>query len=480
MVNGALPKISVVIPNYNHGYCVGHALESVCSQDPPPHDVIVLDDCSTDNSVAVIQAFVTRYPFVRLIRYPQKSVDWLKAWAEHLPLLAGDFILSLGADDFIYPGFIREVSQIIRQYPQCGVVFTDWHLVDANRKVIGQTRSTVEAPCFLQGQQLVDQICKFNVFESSVGAVARKEHLLWINENNGAAMGPWNGSMGYPVIAMMQGACYIPCFLSASCHAPGPGRVNYTHRIFSDTRKATELYYVVAKFFRSIEIAPFVPPEMLQALEVKAMFCFNFEGRETVLWKRFTKRATTLINSGRLRLADEWLRQVTQVFPNQAEAYSDWGGVLIALGRPADAEAALQRAVELNPNIATAHCNWGVCLQARGAAAQAVAAYHRAAELDPQFDNAFANLGSALFTLNRFEEALQAQQRSVQLNPVAGDNFARLAKTFVALGRLEEAHQACFTAIELDPTQSEVRGTLDHVKNRLGLQGPEHQSGPGP
>ena len=467
MAEAAFPKVSVVMANYNNGACIGFALNSVCTQDPVPHDVVVLDDCSTDNSVEVIDSFVKKYPFVRLIRYPQKSVDWVQALFDNMPQSTGDYIISLSADDYVYPGYVKAVGQMIAQYPQCGAVFTDWHLVDMHRNVIGQMSSTVGAPCFLEGAQLADQICKFNVFESGFAAVVRKDLLVWFNQNKGVPMGPFHDSMGYPVLALKSGACYVPSFLGGCTNVNIPGKTRYSWGIFGDPVKSVQYFQNVVDFLSSPAVAAFVPQEVIEALTTKAMFCFNFNGRESVLWQRFAKRTGDLVRSGRFDMADQWLQHVLQAFPQQAEAYSDWGIVKYALGRHLDAEMAFRRAIELNPNMAAAYCNCGVCMQGRGALAEAEAAYRRALELDPNVGNGLANLGNLLVMEGRWQEALPVQQRLVQQSPQSAPSYASLANTLLALGRLDEALAACRKSIEIDPNLADARAIMDQLMTRL-------------
>jgi cellulose synthase/poly-beta-1,6-N-acetylglucosamine synthase-like glycosyltransferase len=52
----ALPRVSVVVPNFNYARYMAERLGSIFRQTHPVHEIIVLDDCSTDNSLDVIRA----------------------------------------------------------------------------------------------------------------------------------------------------------------------------------------------------------------------------------------------------------------------------------------------------------------------------------------------------------------------------------------------------------------------------------------
>ena len=51
----AIPRVSVVLPNYNYTEYIGHRISNVLDQTLPAYELIVLDDASSDNSVAVIE-----------------------------------------------------------------------------------------------------------------------------------------------------------------------------------------------------------------------------------------------------------------------------------------------------------------------------------------------------------------------------------------------------------------------------------------
>ena len=56
-----LPKISVIIPLYNAEKYIGDCLESLLVQTFQDFEVIVVDDCSTDNSVAIVQSYAEKF-----------------------------------------------------------------------------------------------------------------------------------------------------------------------------------------------------------------------------------------------------------------------------------------------------------------------------------------------------------------------------------------------------------------------------------
>jgi glycosyltransferase involved in cell wall biosynthesis len=97
--NGSRPMFSVIITNYNYARYLRQCIETVLSQDYPNVEIIVVDDCSHDESKSVIESFGAR---VKALFKPNGGVvsscnsGWLHA--------RGDMILILDADDFLLPG----------------------------------------------------------------------------------------------------------------------------------------------------------------------------------------------------------------------------------------------------------------------------------------------------------------------------------------------------------------------------------------
>jgi glycosyltransferase involved in cell wall biosynthesis len=66
-----MPRVSVVIPNYNHAAFLRQRLDTVFNKNLPPHEVIVLDDASTDDSLKIIEVYAEEMCQMRVCG------DWL-------------------------------------------------------------------------------------------------------------------------------------------------------------------------------------------------------------------------------------------------------------------------------------------------------------------------------------------------------------------------------------------------------------------
>jgi len=112
-------RISVVIPNYNYQQYVGEALDSVLAQSFPAHEIIVVDDGSTDDSVNVVASYGDK---VRLIE--QRNQHLSAARNTGIKAATGNWIALLDSDDLWHPLKLEFQVRALEQHP-------DWAFVSS-------------------------------------------------------------------------------------------------------------------------------------------------------------------------------------------------------------------------------------------------------------------------------------------------------------------------------------------------------------
>ena len=107
----ALPRVSVVVPNYNYALYLPQRIESICRQVLPFYELIVLDDASTDNSCEVLERLaLERGIHLRLVRNSRNSGSVFRQWAKGVELARGDLVWIAEADDLSEPDFLVRVA----------------------------------------------------------------------------------------------------------------------------------------------------------------------------------------------------------------------------------------------------------------------------------------------------------------------------------------------------------------------------------
>src|ERR1700729_1474103 len=102
---------SVLIPAYNVPGIIERAIRSAAAQTLPPLEILVIDDCSTDNTVEVVKTLAQDIPSIRLL---STSANSGPSAARNIGLRAakGDWIALLDSDDAWKPGRLKRLSEV--------------------------------------------------------------------------------------------------------------------------------------------------------------------------------------------------------------------------------------------------------------------------------------------------------------------------------------------------------------------------------
>jgi glycosyltransferase involved in cell wall biosynthesis len=110
-------SLSVIVPNFNDAGRLPRALRALLRQKPQPDEIIIVDDASTDDSIAIIESFQRRYRLIKLIRHPRNR-GAPAALNTGLAAATGEFVYFGASDDFVLPGFFDDALTALRAHPQ--------------------------------------------------------------------------------------------------------------------------------------------------------------------------------------------------------------------------------------------------------------------------------------------------------------------------------------------------------------------------
>lgn len=149
------PLLSVIIPNHNYGQFIAKAIECVSRQDYAPIELIVVDDGSGDDSVAVIEeAIATADIFRAELIALEKNVGKLGAINRGLKEVKGYFSIILDSDDYLLDNYVnRCVTRLVEareEDPEIGFIYTDCNLIAANGEALERGRSAAFDPGLLE------------------------------------------------------------------------------------------------------------------------------------------------------------------------------------------------------------------------------------------------------------------------------------------------------------------------------------------
>lgn len=101
-----MPKVSVIIPNYNHAPYLKERIDSVLNQTYQDFEVIILDDKSTDNSKDVIEQYRNHPKISHIIYNEINSGSTFKQWNKGIQMAKGEWIWIAESDDVAEPTFL--------------------------------------------------------------------------------------------------------------------------------------------------------------------------------------------------------------------------------------------------------------------------------------------------------------------------------------------------------------------------------------
>lgn len=142
-MNNNTPLVSVVIPGYNHAPYLRERIDSVLSQDYPCFEVIMLDDCSPDNSAEIMQGYADRFSKGEITAHAQDVSFWpnernsgntFLQWEKGIGLAKGEFVWIAESDDVATPDFLSKMMSKLLSTPDSVLAFCMSEMIDSYSK----------------------------------------------------------------------------------------------------------------------------------------------------------------------------------------------------------------------------------------------------------------------------------------------------------------------------------------------------------
>jgi len=124
-------KFSIIMPCYNAENFVGQAIQSILAQSYPDFELIIVDDGSTDNSVAIIEKFAKEDQRIALIKTANSGRPSI-ARNSGIQVAKGDILCFLDADDLYDPDRLKQVAVLFLEHLEFDVIFHDYSRIDPN------------------------------------------------------------------------------------------------------------------------------------------------------------------------------------------------------------------------------------------------------------------------------------------------------------------------------------------------------------
>jgi glycosyltransferase involved in cell wall biosynthesis len=133
-----LPRVSVIVPNYNHAPFLVRRLRSILDQTYQDFELIVLDDASSDDSLAIIRDCLGSHPY-HLVVNERNSGSTYRQWDKGLSLARGEFVWIAESDDVAEPTFLEKMVAALDQ-GDVAISYCQSLCIDAEDRVFGNIK----------------------------------------------------------------------------------------------------------------------------------------------------------------------------------------------------------------------------------------------------------------------------------------------------------------------------------------------------
>ena len=131
----ASPMVSVIVPNYNHDRYLEQRINTVLSQTYRNYEVIILDDCSTDNSRDIIERYRGHDKISGIYYNEVNSGSTFRQWVKGIDLCMGEYVWIAESDDWCENIFIEEIITGLTANDNCIIGYCQSYCVQDVNKI---------------------------------------------------------------------------------------------------------------------------------------------------------------------------------------------------------------------------------------------------------------------------------------------------------------------------------------------------------
>jgi len=178
-------NVTTILPNYNHARFLNERMLSVLNQTYERNEIIILDDCSSDNSQVIIEGFNEEGKIAHIGYNKSNSGSPFKQWIKGIEMAKGDLIWIAETDDLADAKFLEKIIPYFDD-PEVVVVFTDCKIINEESDVIYGNNTWIHDPSLdigfqmksWEGQDFLEKFNRYRNFVSNASsAVFRKDAI---------------------------------------------------------------------------------------------------------------------------------------------------------------------------------------------------------------------------------------------------------------------------------------------------------------
>lgn len=252
-----IPRISVIVPNFNHEAFLEKRLQSIVQQTRGDYEVILLDDRSHDGSLRILESYARQLQCPLLLNEVNSGNPY-QQWNKGVAAARGEFIWIAESDDFAERDFLEKMAARLEQFPQSGLAYCQSWVVDENERLLGLNDSWTrdldaarwQKDFYANGR---DEIRNYLVFKNTIpnaSAVLFKKSIF--NEIGRADetfsyAGDW-----HTWVRMLQISDLCFCSAALNYHRTHPATLR--KKALKGTRQVAEVYRILGWMLNHADI----------------------------------------------------------------------------------------------------------------------------------------------------------------------------------------------------------------------------------
>jgi glycosyltransferase involved in cell wall biosynthesis len=115
-------RITVVVPAYNEEKLLRRCLDSLVQQEPPPDEIVIVDNASTDSTPDIIKQFIADHPELKVVSVYETKKGCPAARDAGWRAASGDIIVHIDADSVVPPGWMAKIHTALAEDPTVGAI----------------------------------------------------------------------------------------------------------------------------------------------------------------------------------------------------------------------------------------------------------------------------------------------------------------------------------------------------------------------
>jgi glycosyltransferase involved in cell wall biosynthesis len=204
------PSLSVIMPNYNHGRFLRQSLAAIAEQSYQPAEILVVDDASTDDSLAILSELCFNNRRIRLLRN-ERNMGVIATLNHGLANVTGDYVVGASADDKILPGLFEKSLNILIANPSAALCSSLSYLVGEDLQPIGDVYCPIvsKTPAYLPPEDVLRKLRSYGSWFLGNTTIYKRGALLEAGGFLPELSSYCDGFVSL-VLALKHGACFIP------------------------------------------------------------------------------------------------------------------------------------------------------------------------------------------------------------------------------------------------------------------------------